>query len=163
MNGFNWNKSIYIFLFIGMVACTNNTQLQFGEKDLLQYGLPITIQAPDSIEVKTMDWLVQKDITIKGPDWYSLQIFSSKAQSNKVDDVLASQKSTVQEGTYFDQFILEEQDGFIYRLKIDSLTNYDFRHIKIQGDNEYIFQAGMMGSYTLDQIEQLYEIAKQAR
>ena len=163
MNGFNLIKCLYILILPAIFACSNNSDIDLVEKDLLEYGLPITIQAPDSIVVKTMDWLVQKDVTIKGPDWYNLQIFSSKAQTTKMEDALSVQRSTVEDGTYFDEFILEEQDGFIYQLKIDSLTNYDFRHVKIQGDNEYVFQAGMMGNYTLEQIERLYEIAKLAK
>ncbi len=163
MNGLKLIKCLYILVLPTIFACSNNSDIDLVEKDLLEYGLPITIQAPDSIVVKTMDWLVQKDVTIKGPDWYSLQIFSSKAQTTKIEDALRLQKSTVEDGTYFDEFILEEQDGFIYQLKIDSITNYDFRHVKIQGDNEYIFQAGMMGNYTQAQVERLYEIAKLAK
>ncbi|NND34303.1 MAG: hypothetical protein HKN76_17090, partial [Saprospiraceae bacterium] len=92
-----------------------------------------------------------------------LQIFSSKVGSQNLETAMKDLKQSVEEGIYFSKFMLEESDGFVFELMIDTLVNYDFRHLKIQGDNEYLFQAGMSGYYSQDQIEQLYQIAKQAQ
>jgi hypothetical protein len=159
----NWFKIVLIFLIL--TACqSGENQLDLIEKDLLSYGIPITLQMPDSAQIKTMDWGTQKDITILSPtDWYSLQLFSSMATNHNMDAVKAEYLELAQENPYFQRVVSEDPDGFIYELVIDSLTNYDFRHIKIQGDKEYVFQAGMYGTYTLDQIEQLYQISKSAK
>lgn len=160
----NLTKSLCLILFCSLIACqTGQTDLQLQEKDLLEYGIPITIEVPDSAEIKSMDWGIQKDISISGVTGYSLQIFSSKASTHNLSVAIRDLKQTVEDGVYFSQFTLEEDDGFIFEMMIDTVVNYDFRHLKIQGDNEYLFQAGMSDSFTREQIEMLYNIAKKAR
>jgi len=134
------------------------------EKDLLLYGVAVTLQVPDSAEIKLTDWGLQKDITIKdNTSWYNLQIFSSRALTHNLEKLKASQLEMAQESMYFSQLISEDPDGFIFETRVDSIVNYDFRHFKIQGDNEYLFQGGLMGKSTLDEIKLMYDIAKDAK
>lgn len=164
MNKTNLVKSIYILLAFGIIAaCSSTPKMEFSERDLLEYGLTITVQAPDSVEIKKVDWGVQKDVTLVGPDWYNLQIFNAQATTYKIEEILQEMKETVEAGTYFSEMTVEDPDGFIFKTQIDSLVNYDFRHIKIQGDNEYIFQGGLLGSFDRAEIEKLYEIAQAAK
>lgn len=145
------------------VACQSaGDGLSMVEKDLLSYGVPITIQVPDSADIKSMDWGLQKDITIKD-GWFNLQIFSSRALTHSMDKLKANHLDEIRRGPYFSQVMTEDPDGFIFEVTVDSVNNYDFRHLKIQGDNEYVFQAGMLGNFTLEQIEHLYQVAKEAR
>ncbi|MDH3648410.1 MAG: hypothetical protein OEQ53_01950 [Saprospiraceae bacterium] len=155
----------HLILLTLFLACqSNDAKLNLVEKDLLTYGIPITIQVPDSAEIKTMDWGMQKDITIiSQKDWYSLQLFSSRAGNHNLDAVKAEYLEMAQLNPFFQKVVSEDPDGFVFELQIDSTINYDFRHIKIQGDTEYLFQAGMFGTYSLEQIQQLYEISKLAR
>ena len=153
----------YFLVLFSLAACQSKKSPNLIEQDLLSYGIPITLLVPDSSDIQTMDWGLQKDITIQGGNGYSLQIFSSQATTHLVSKLKTDLLETVQENPYFSSIIREDEDGFIYELLIDSLQNFDFRHIKIQGDREYTFQAGMFGTYKLEQIEQLYNIARQAR
>jgi hypothetical protein len=144
--------------------CTpKSDDMPLVEKDLLAYGIPITLQVPDSAEIKTMDFGVQKDITVKGPDWYNLQIFSSTASSSDMAKTKSEHLSIINDNPYFRNMVREEEDGFIFEMEIDSLQNYDFRHLKIQGDREYVFQAGLYGTFSIEDIEKLYQIAKEAK
>ena len=157
-------KSLWLITLLTFTACGGDElKMNLSPRDLLEYGVPITINVPDSAKINAMDWGIQKDISIKGENWYDIQIFSSKVGSHNLDNVMKDLKQSVEEGVYFSKYVLEESDGFVFEVMIDTLVNYDFRHIKIQGDNEYVFQAGMSGSYSKDQIEQLYQIAKQAQ
>lgn len=131
--------------------------------DLLEYGIPITIEVPDSAKVKTMDWGIQKDISIGGAPGYSLQIFSSQVSTHDMAVAIKDLRQTVEDGVYFSKFIKEDTDGFIFEMMIDTVINYDFRHLKIQGDREYLFQAGMSDTFTREEIEKLYDVAKKAR
>ena len=138
--------------------------LNLVEKDLFSYGIAITIEVPDSADINMMDWGLQKDITIRDESsWYNLQIFSSRALTHNLQKVKDNQLQVVQEGPYFSKIISEDPDGFIFETLVDSMSNYDFRHFKIQGDNEYLFQAGLLGKYSLDQVNQIYEVAQRAR
>lgn len=157
-------KSLCFALLCVLAACkSGEDNLHLQEKDLLEFGIPITLQVPDSAEIKTMDWGIQKDVSISGVPGYSLQIFSSQTSTHNLANAIKDLKQTVEDGVYFSKFILEEADGFIFEMMIDTVVNYDFRHLKIQGDNEYLFQAGMSDSFTQEQIETLYQVAKTAR
>ena len=135
---------------------------EWSERDLLEYGVPMTLVMPDSAKVNIVEWGIQKDITLVGGDWYNLQIFSSRASTHNKKKLKAELLENVQQGPFFSEVTIDEEDGFVFAMQIDTLLNYDFRHVKIQGDQEYIFQAGMSSSYSKDQINQLYQIAKEA-
>ncbi len=160
-----WCVSSFVLLAVMALGCKGLSEpsIELRAVDLLPHGVPLTIQAPPTARVKAMDWGVQKDITINDDDWYQLQIFYSTAQRRNPATLIREMKQLVEEGRYFSQFLVEEDAGFIFEVSIDSVINYDFRHIKIQGDREYSFQAGMSGMYTLPQIELLYRMAKEAK
>ena len=159
-------KKIFL-LFLGValfsVACQKDTQAEWKPKELLQYGLPITILAPDSTIVKSDDLgggLI-KDVTVKGGKDYFIQIYASQAETNDIARLKSDQLSEVKGNRFFSKIINEEADGFLYEMVIDSnTTNYGFRHIRVQGDMEYIFQPGLIGNFTLEQAERMYDAVK---
>ncbi len=157
-------RLLLIFLLYAMLAmqCSSETT-ELMERDLLQYGMPITLSVPDSVDIKTMDWGLQKDVTLKGDDNYNLQIFSSQTSTPNMAILLSQHKEMVRENPYFNKFVQEDADGFIYELQVDSLANFNFRHFKIQGDREYIFQTGMVGNYTQEEASRLYQISQEAK
>ncbi|NND09430.1 MAG: hypothetical protein HKN87_23905 [Saprospiraceae bacterium] len=165
-------QSLYklpIILFCGCILsltflnCGDPSDVSsWSEKDLLEYGIPMTLVMPDSAKVNIVEWGIQKDITLVGDDWYNLQLFSARASTHDKKKLKAELLENVQQGRFFSEVTIDEEDGFVFAIQIDTLLNYDFRHVKIQGDQEYIFQAGMSSSYDKDQINQLYQIAKEA-
>ncbi len=155
---------IYTGLILATMACQGTSgSEQWGRKDLLEHGVAITIEIPDSATVNVVEWGIQKDVTIVSDSWYNLQLFNGRASTHDRKKLKADLLQTVQQGPYFSEVVLDEDDGFIFSMQIDTVINYDFRHVKIQGDQEYIFQSGMSSTYTKDQIEQLYQIAKEAQ
>ncbi|RMG79581.1 MAG: hypothetical protein D6714_16160 [Bacteroidetes bacterium] len=146
---------------LGVIAlsCHNENELEsYVPLNLMEYGVPLTILAPDSAEVKTMDMGFMKDVTVKkDPDYY-VQIYASEATTRDVAKVLAEQLAEVKNGRYFKAIVREEPAGFIYQTAVDSSnTNYGFRYVRIQGDNEFIFQTGLIGTFTLDEVERMYK------
>lgn len=143
------------FLF---VYCQQEVQEDLKPLDLLEWGVPMTIMAPDSATVKTMDLGgVLKDITIKGADNYSLQIYATDAATTDVARVKATQLAEVKTNPYFSKIVREEEAGFIYENIVDTENvYYGFRYVRIQGDKEYIFQTGLIGSFTLEEVEKMY-------
>ena len=99
-----------------------------------------------------------RDITIRKGDWYFVQIFESEAISSSTSEVKASQLESVKQDKYFKELIRDEKDGFIFRKQLDNdIVDYDFRYIKILGDQEIIFQTGLIGTFTLDDVERMYK------
>jgi len=155
---------LFVVVVILMWACQRNgTEQDWVEKDLLQYGIPMTIMAPDSAEVNSSDLggLIQ-DVTVKEGDEYYVQIYASDAETMDIAKVKSAQLSEVKSNRYFSKIIQEETDGFIYETVIDSTAiNYGFRYVKVQGDKEYVFQTGLVGSFTLEQVEKMFEAVRQ--
>ncbi len=149
-------------LFTGLFACQNTSTAKLKSLDLLQYGIPITIMAPDSAKVVAGSLSFSQDITIKSPDDnYDVQIFAYDATTTDISAVKASHIAEAKSNAYFSEIIEEEEAGFIYSTVFDSTaTNYGFKYLKIQGDKEYIFQTGLVGTFGLEDVKMMYDAVK---
>ncbi|MEM6723646.1 MAG: hypothetical protein AAF598_06380 [Bacteroidota bacterium] len=128
--------------------------------NLLEYGLPIVIKAPEGAAVDKSSIGFFDDVTVKSGD-YNLQILVSDAASLNLQKLVEEEKATVRNEAYFSSFIEESPKGFIYETKIDSLSSYDFRYLHIQADRVYKFQAGLLGNYSQLDIERLVSAVAQ--
>jgi len=146
------------FLLFCFACAENAATSHLKPLDLLKYNVPLTILAPASATVQTLDLVVQKDVSIKAGEGYYVQLFMSDATETNSSKILARLKGEVKKGEGFSKFIQEDENGFIFENAIDSTQlNYDFRYVKIQGDNEFEFRTGLIGSFTLPQVEQMYQ------
>lgn len=157
-------KILLVILSLGLFfACQQEAKEEWKPLDLLQYGVPITIMAPDSAKVNADDLgggLI-KDITIKGEEDYSIQLYASAAETNDIAKIKADQLAEVKANRYFSKIINEEEAGFIYETAIDSNNiNYSFRYIQLKGDLECVFQTGLVGSFTQEEAQKMYEAVK---
>ena len=159
-------KKILFFSLIALffAACQSEPGSGLKETDLLPYGIPVTIMAPDSAEIKADDLgggLI-KDVTIRGADNYYVQVFATQAETSDMARVKAEQLADVKSIRYFEKVISEEEDGFIYQTAIDSSNiSYGFRYIVLQGDLEIIFQTGLLGTFSQEDVEKMYGAVKQ--
>jgi hypothetical protein len=154
---------IFSFLLVSCLilsSCTNDPLSDYKELDLMQYGVPLKIMAPDSADVKKEDWISQQGITIKKGD-YEVQVWSSDASTPDIATLKANKLAEVKSNRLFSKIVQEDSDGFIFENKLDSLTLfYGFYHMIIQGDHEYTFQNGLRGNFTLPQVENMYKAVK---
>ncbi len=152
------------FLFL-LGSCQSDPTSSLSPLSLLPHGIPITIMAPDSAKVKTMDLLVQKDITVKGENGYDLQIFASDATSTDVSKIASELKGEVKNNPYFSKIIDEtDSNGFIYETKLDSTNiSYGFQLVRVMGDREYIFQNALMGTFSEAEIRTMYHAVKEKK
>lgn len=128
--------------------------------DLMSYGVPISIKAPEGAEVTAEDFGIMKDITVKGEGNYYVQIASSLASELNMTKLKQEQLDLVKEGPFFSKIIEEFDQGFVFEKKIDDRVNYDFRYIKIQGDNLYVYQTGMIGKFSEEDAKSMFEAVK---
>lgn len=151
------------FALLFFTACQEDASA-WKETDLLAYGIPLTIDAPDSVQIESNDMVGSlQDVTVKG-EGYNVQIFASSAETNDVSQVKARQLESVKDLRYFSRVVEEEENGFIYEFLIEQDNpTYGFRYIVIQGDKEYIFQPGLSAMYNLEQAQQLYQAVKPKR
>lgn len=127
----------------------------------MSYGVPISIKAPEGSTVEANDLGIMKDVIIKSNEDYYVQVYASEATTLKVADVVKDQLNDVKNGPFFSKVIEEYEDGFIFEKMIDSTNiNFGFRAVKIMGDQEYLFQTGLFGKFTEDQVRVMYESVK---
>ena len=152
------------FILLGLIAffSCGGPKNELVELDLLDNGVPLKIMAPEGAVVEVDDLGIIRDVTVKDSLGYFVQIFASKANSLNPAKVLEDQKTIVQEAPYFSKFTEEMEDGFIFEKKIDDETfRYDFRYIRIQGDDQYIFQTGLSGGYDEAAVQRMYQAVQQ--
>ena len=138
-----------------MSSCAE-PKAKYPDFDLMSYGLPIKIKAPADAEVKFSDMLLMKDVTLKKDD-YDMQIFASEVITLDIAKIKAEQLAGQKAKSSFSKVIQDDPNGFIFeKMRSDSTANYDFRYIKIQGDQQYIFQTGLVGKFTEQQVRDMY-------
>ena len=157
-------KKIIFSVFLALIffaACKKDVMSDWQPTNLLPYGVPVSILAPDSVKVNSQDLGgVIQDVTVKGED-YSIQIYGTELQSNDLASLKAEQVSEVKRNRFFSRILQEDTDGFIYELLIDSTLNYSFRYLLPLGDKLYVFQTGIVETYTLPEAKKLYSAVKQ--
>jgi len=148
-------------LLMLLFACQSGPQDNYQELDLLEYGIPVTIMAPDSAEVKSSDMGgVLKDVTVKGKGGYDLQVMASSTNSSDVAKAKAEELASVKSNRYFSKIVEEKEDGFLYEVVIDSAQHYGFRHIVLQGDQQVVFSQGMTSTLSEEEARKIYESVK---
>jgi hypothetical protein len=138
-------------------SCKKEAETTLASLDLLPYGMPIVIQAPENPVIKLMDLVLSRDITvIKEPD-FNLQIFESDADTRDISVIKGRLMQDVKSNPYFHEILRDDPAGFVYETHVDSnYINYGFRYARIQGDKEYVFQQGLRGKFTREAIEIMY-------
>lgn len=145
-----------LLIVVLIVACSDDPY-KLEDLDLSPFDLPITIQAPDSAIVLVKNYDQIRDITIRKGQRYDLQLFEFSPSMNDPGVEKRNQLATVKEAPHFKQILLEEEQGFIFSSQPDSITTrYDFRYIKLVGDKEVIFQTGVSGMFSLEDVQRMY-------
>ncbi len=125
------------------------------------HGVNLVIMAPDSVEIDVRQYEAIKDITIRSGPYYDIQIFESKATSTDVAALKTEELQALWQESFFRELTWEDKSGFIFKSHPEGASPaYDFRHFKIIGDHEYRFQAGLTGSFILEDVERMYKAVR---
>ena len=150
-------KQLMLLVLLSLFACKEGDKRStLPSLDLMSHGMPIKIKAPADAKIESSDLGVMKDITVKDEGQFFLQITSGVVTSTEIAKLLEQKKMEIKNSAFFDEILEEKENGFIFRKKIDEIVNHDFRCIKIQGDQEYIFQTGLMGRFSLEDVQTMY-------
>lgn len=157
------NFSLLFGILILLSACGETEEkVVFQPLDLLNYGIPVTIMAPDSADVKKSEFGSVKDITVRKEKDFFVQIYARQTTTTDVAKRKAEELAEVKNKKYFSKIVKEDPAGFIYETKVDSnYIDYGFRYLQIQGSNEYLFQTGLIGPFTLEAVEDMYQAVQQ--
>ncbi len=160
MNKNGFYAIIGAWLLMSLFSCKSESD-NLEPLDLLSYGLPLKIEAPPGSEVQFDDLGIIKDVTVKGGEHFHIQIFASETSTLDHAQLVGELRETIESGPFFSRIIETDDNGFIYEKKIDEdYINYDFRQVKIRGDTKYVFQAGLSGKYSVDDVKVMYNAVK---
>jgi len=153
------NKYLILIIFGGLffLQCKTDKSANYPSKDLLKHGFAISVKAPENAEIKSDDFGIMQELTIKSGDEYNVQILKSVTNTTNLKEALDGQMKLVKGDAYFSKIIEEYENGFIFEKKIDDNINYDFRYIKLVGEDEYVYQTGMIGTYTEESVREMYK------
>lgn len=159
------NKSNYFVLFalsflIWQCATDDDNMKPF---DLMPYEVPMSIRVPiDSPQVSTAEgFLGDKEVSIKAGEDFDILLSYAPATTSDMAELKAEQLANVKDISNFSRIVEEEENGFIYETEIDTTQSYyGFRYIRLQGDVRYLFQSGLIGTFSLEEVEQMYEAVK---
>lgn len=154
-------RILILLLFISSALSCGSSSASMPELDLMSHGLPIKVKAPLESKIVVSDMGLMKDVTVTHGDAYALQIFSSDVISSNINDVKQERLREVKNNPFFSKIVVEEDAGFIFeKVRPDSTKNYDFRHIRFQGDKQYIFQTSMIGKFSQEDVQTMYDSVK---
>jgi hypothetical protein len=151
-------KAILILCVFSLFACQDDNALKMVEVDLLKYGVPITIQAPESAAITKPSgdsevWIVDS------ASYFKIQVIKTPTLSGDVATAKAEELELAKSLGGFSKLIMEEKDGFIYEENYDTIS-YDFKHIVVSGNNKYVFQKLLIEIPTQEQVEMMYKAVK---
>ncbi|MEZ4907411.1 MAG: hypothetical protein R2771_07180 [Saprospiraceae bacterium] len=133
----------------------------YESMDLMDKGIPLKINAPEGTKVKVDVENFYKDITLNDDNGYNIQIIATEAFTDSLYSIKQELISEVEKNPFFNKMISDEANGFIFEKKTnDSTYNYDFRYVKIQDGQQFVFQAGLYGLFTKDQVLKMYDSVK---
>ena len=152
-------KYIFFILLSGVLLwnCKTDKTANYPSKDLLKHGFAISVKAPENAEIKSDDFGIMQELTIASGNDYNVQILKSVSNTTNVKEALDAQMKLVRGDIYFSKIIEEYDNGFIFEKKIDDNVNYDFRFVKIIGEDEYIYQTGMIGTFAEESVREMYK------
>ncbi len=159
-------KSRFLLLALAfslIYACdTDSHPRGWQPLNLMEYGAPVSVLAPTKAEVKKgkMESKLVNDLSIYGGDNYQIQLFYAVAITNDIARIKNDQMEIVKTNRYFHRIVREDVAGFIYEMRMDTVPNYGFQFIKLQGDTELTFQSGMNKIFELEDIEMMYDAVK---
>jgi len=153
------NRLVFVLAFI--LCCTScqdkNSYPDLEELDMLSYGVPLKIKAPVDAEVEIDDLGIVQDITVQAGKDFNLQIIAGTAYLSSITEIVKKQKSDAMATGTFSKIVKEDDRGFIFEKKYsEERISYDFRYVRLQGDREFIFQTGLLGQFTLEDVEKMY-------
>jgi len=175
-------KKLGLYLFTTVLAgfsasCEsgNNSSslsdMKLTELNLADKGIPVTFQCPEGAEVKNgmfmgefggvkmLDYEIVKD-------GFVLEISMDDVEETRTpEEIISDAKETAMTDDGFAEFVKEEPNGFIYKVKIDDYTDYKFHYVLIKNNRAIEFSEGLklFTEFTQKDAETLYNIAKNAK
>jgi hypothetical protein len=150
-----------------------DVQIAFGkdytEYDLGEYEIPVIVAGPIGAKVsagvgngsfggvKTINYEVVKEDFV-------LDVNHIVGAKYSLEDLMTSEKLFAEELEGFAGFVVEEENGFIYKVNTEEGEDYGFYYVLFKNEQPVEFGVGFSySSFTLKQVKKMYKVAKAAK
>ncbi len=148
-------KVFSILLFVVFAGCAGQTTKKNG-LNLLGFGIPFTIMAPEDVKVTKLGSGTLTDVNIHNNIGYDIQVFMGNAFTSENTKLKQQKKNQVIELPDFSKIVEEFDSGFIFEKKHeDSTRSYDFFVIMTLSDKEISFQGGNSKNFTESEVKKM--------
>ena len=146
-------KKLGLFLLVAVltgfsVSCGGGSSssladMKLTELNLADKGIPVTIQAPEGAEIKDgmfmgeFGGIKMFDYEIVKDEFVLEVSMDDTEETRTAEEIISDAKETAQTEDGFVEFIKEEPNGFIYKVKTDDYEDYKFHYVLIK-DNSAI-------------------------
>lgn len=141
-----------------LVSCGGNGDRQKQEKPIQK--LPFKVDAPWGASYETREYNDVTAFTIRKDDDYAVEVIAEPAIANDLAVIKDDELKTVTESPYFSRLILNEANGFIFEMIVDSSKHYDFRLVKLRDQTQYVFQTDLTQLFSEGETRLMYESVK---
>lgn len=131
--------------------------------DLLPHGLPVAILAPDSAVVSVTKVGLVEDVSVRnrGTEHYSLQIYVQPVITSDMPALKSNQIQEVKSTAEFQKIEEEDEQSFVFSMRMGDEVYYSFRYIHLQADKEYVFTTGFNERFTLEETKRMLAAVRQ--
>ena len=141
-------KYLFLLVSFSLVFMSCKQPVAKSGTDLMKYGIPYTIDAPDDVSINKVGSGSLTDVNVKNRAGYDVQIFMGNATTTDLIKLKQQKKEQVVTHPEFVKIVEEYDAGFLYEKKNAlSERSFDFSIVKIMGDKEISFEAGNTKSF----------------
>jgi hypothetical protein len=141
-----------------LASCKEDIDRQ--KTEIEQAKLPFKVDAPWGATKETREYNGVTAFTISKDDDYGVEIIASPAKTQDITAIKNEQIKSVVESPYFRRILLNEPNGFVFEMLVDSSKHYDFRLIKLKDSTQYIFQTDLTMVFSEGETRLMYESVK---
>lgn len=124
--------------------------------DLLKYGIPYTVMAPDDTKVSRIGGGQMTDIKLSDGQAYDVLIFMKRAETKNINRLKQFRKEEVSFYPNFKKIVEEYNEGFLYEIYGSTgEAAYAFYAIKVVGDHEIDFISGNNKDFTEKEVKDM--------
>jgi hypothetical protein len=163
-------KFIFFYIILSSLFLLNSCKKSVSNengwimKDLLTEGVPLKILTPKDVIVKVGIENHYKKISLKGGKDYFIEIIANESGSNDLKQLKSELLMEIKQQKDFSKIIDDAEYGFLFeKKKPDGQFSYDFRYLKSDAYQQFVFQTGMYSDFSLSQAKNMYQSLKKLK
>jgi hypothetical protein len=157
--------SLVKHIFFGLIciivlSCGEKPSSKQDKTSLHKYGIPVSVMLPADVGIKKTSSGNVLAVAIRNDSGYNMLVLMGAANYSSAQKAKFQQREQIVNNPAFLKIVEDYEDGFLFEWQGNDRIMYDFRHIKIVGDKEIVFQAGNTCECSEDDVRKMLASVK---